>query len=166
MADVGGVGRAGGTESTYRNNNVPTSEGNSSLSISDFYKLMAAQLQYQDPDNPASTSDMMASMVQTQMVEAITQMSAMSSTTYVASMVGKKVTIAEVDKDGKYTGDTVGVVTSVVLGNNPAVYVDGKPYSLSQIMAIGDKIPKPEPPKDQNDGTNGDGGNSGGNKDK
>lgn len=108
-----------------------------SLSMTDFYELLAAQLKYQDMDNPADMSEMMNMMVQSQMIEAITNMAYTNTTSYAASLVGKEVTVADTDADGAYTGDVVGTVTGVVLGDNPVVMVDGKSYSLSQIMAVG-----------------------------
>lgn len=142
-----GVNEVGST-STYRNSNVPTSSANSVLSLSDFYTLLAAQLKYQDADNPMDTSEMMASMVQTQMIEAITQMTSMNTTSYATSMVGKEVTIAMVDKDGMYAGEKKGVVTGVVLGDNPIIFVDGAAYSLSQIVAVGEIPEQKDPDED------------------
>ncbi|HCR82063.1 MAG TPA: flagellar hook capping protein, partial [Lachnospiraceae bacterium] len=69
-----------------------SASGTSGLSINDFYKLLAAQMQYQDADNPMDTSEMMAQMVQTHMIEAITNMSTINTITYASSMVGKEVT--------------------------------------------------------------------------
>lgn len=130
-----------GGQSAYTNINVPTTEANASLSLTDFYTLLAAQMKYQDADNPMDTSEMMASMVQTQMIQAISEMTTMQMTTYAASMIGKEVTVAEVDANGQYTGDKVGTVTSVLLGSSPVIFIDDKAYSLSQIMSIG-KLPE------------------------
>lgn len=107
------------------------------LTMTDFYELMAAQLKYQDMDNPADTSQMMATMVQSQMIQAITNMAATNTTSYAASLVGKEVTIAKTDADGNYDGDFSGIVSSVILGDDPIVMVDGGSYKLSQIVAIG-----------------------------
>lgn len=145
-----GVSDVGGT-SNYRKDNIPTSTANSVLSLSDFYTLLAAQLKYQDADNPMDTSEMMASMVQTQMIEAITQMTSMNTTSYATSMMGREVTIALLDKNGMYTGDKKGVVTGVVLGNNPVIFVDGEGYSLSQIVAVGE-IPEQKDPEEGDTG--------------
>lgn len=120
---------------------VPVSTENSTMSLQDFYYLLAAQLKYQDADNPMDTAEMMGTMVQTQMIQAISQMTQTNVTTYAASMIGKEVTVAEMDKDGMYTGDKTGTVTGVLLGDNPLIFVDGKAYYLSQIVAVGD-IPK------------------------
>lgn len=143
---VENVGQAGNTSTLdgYKRTEV---EGTSkSLTMTDFYKLLAAQLKYQDADNPMDTSQMMAQMVQTQTVQILSQvitavndMSLVNSTTYAMSMVGKEVTVAKVDEDGNYTGEKVkGTVTGVGLGTPLKVYVDGEEYYLSQIMGVGD----------------------------
>ena len=124
-------------------------EDKTSLDMSDFYELMAAQLKYQDMDNPADTSQMLTMMVQSQMIQAITNMSATNTTSYAASLVGKEVTVAETDSNGSYTGDKSGIVTGVILGDDPLVMVDGKSYKLSQVMAVG------EVPEDTEDSGNG-----------
>ena len=133
---VDGVGGSTAAQLMYNRNDVAgTSE---ELTMTDFYKLMAAQMQYQDPDNPMDTSELMAQMVQSKMITAIAQMTSISTTTYATSMLGTEVTVAEVDEKGVGTGEyTKGKVTGVVLGDNPIIYVDGKLYSLSQIMSVG-----------------------------
>lgn len=139
-----------GRSTSQTTKEVPTTEQNSGMSLSDFYKLLSAQLRYQDADNPMDTSEMMAQMVQTQMIGAITEMSSISSTTYAASMVGKEVSVAEIDEDGQYKGKTEGIVTGVVLGNNPVIYIGENPYLLSQIMVVGKEPPeKVTPPDDE-----------------
>ncbi len=115
-------------------------QGMDGLSIDDFYTLLATQMQYQDADNPMDTSEMMSMMVQTQMIDSIVQMTTTNMITYASSMVGKTVTMAEYDETtGMYEGEnTTGVVTGMLMGDNPILYVDGKPYYISQIMTIGE----------------------------
>ena len=123
------------------------------LTMSDFYTLLATQIQYQDADNPMDTSEMVSQLVQNQMSEAITQMSTAVSDlstvnllNYASSMMGKEVTVAEVDKDGYYTGEELkGVVSGVSLGTVPTVVIDGKEYSRVQIMGVGTVPEKPDP---------------------
>lgn len=153
-------------------NSAPVSTANSTMDLQDFYYLLAAQLKYQDADNPMDTAEMMGTMVQTQMIQAISQMTQSNTTTYAASMIGKEVTIAEVDNDGMYTGDKKGTVTGVVLGDNPLIFVDGKAYYLSQIVAVGeipkdDATTKPDEPQEPGEGDGGTGDeNTGGEDDE
>lgn len=134
---VDGVGSSTAQQLLYNRNNV--SGASEELTMTDFYKLMAAEMQYQDPDSPMDTSELMAQLVQSKMITAMAQMTSISTTTYATSMLGNQVTVAEVDERGVGTGKyTKGTVTGVVLGDNPLIYVDGKSYSLSQIMSVGD----------------------------
>lgn len=122
-------------------------ESSTELTMTDFYQLLAAQLKYQDADNPMDTSQMMVQMVQTQMITALNNMTTtindlalVNTTSYAASMIGKEVTVVKLGVDGKYNGETVtGTVTSVNLGNPPSIMVDGESYNLSQLMEIGVK---------------------------
>ena len=154
---VDGVGGSTAAQLMYNRNDVAGTSGE--LTMTEFYKLMAAQMQYQDPDNPMDTSELMAQMVQSKMITAIAQMTSISTTTYATSMLGTEVTVAEVDEKGVGTGEyTKGKVTGVVLGDNPIIYVDGKLYSLSQIMSVGDvKLPG-EGEEGEGDGESGDSG--------
>ena len=156
------------TENTKATSTTDETGNPYDLTMSDFYKLLATQIQYQDADNPMDTSEMVNQLVQNQMSKAITQMStAVSDLTtvnllnYASSMMGKEVTVAKVDKDGYYTGEEIkGVVSRVSLGTVPAVVIDGEEYSLVQIMGVGtipDK-PDPEEPGDGDTGGSGDGG--------
>lgn len=146
---VDGISTYGNTPN-YQRNNVAASSN--SLTITDFYKLLAAQLQYQDADNPMDTSEMMAQMVQSQMISAIMEMSnvnmemaSVNMNTYASSMVGKEVTMAELDSEGKYTGEnTTGTVTSCVLGEPAILYIGDKGYHLSQLMSVGKLVTPPE----------------------
>ena len=58
-------------------------------------------------------------------------------------MIGREVTVATVDENGKVNGEKKGVVTGVDLTGGQFVYIDGEKYSLSQIMSVGD-VPKNE----------------------
>lgn len=132
------------------------------MSVSDFYKVLAAQLKYQDADNPMNTSEMMAQMVQTQMISAITEMTTTNTISYATSMMGRDVTMAEIDAIGRFTGETTsGTVTGVMLGDMPIVYIGDKGYFLSQIMNVGEVPEKPEDP-DADAGDKGDAGDTGG----
>lgn len=130
---------------------------NSEMDMDDFWQLLAAQLQYQDMSNPMSNSEMMSQMTQMATMNAMTKvsnaisnfatvtnnLSQVTLTTYSTGMLGKEVTVATVDDDGKVTGEEKGVVTGVDLTGAQSIYVNGKKYELSQIMSVGE-IPKQE----------------------
>ena len=130
---------------------------NTTLDMDDFYALMAAEMQYQDVLNPESnTSEMMNQMVQMSMINAIQDMMTMSMTSYASSMMGKEVTLAD-SSTGKIETIT-GVVEGVNLyGGTPTIVVNGKTYSLTQIMGLGkpaettkpEEKPEPEEPDEE-----------------
>lgn len=121
------------------------------MTMTDFYKLMAAQMQYQDPDNPMDTSELMATMVQSKMITALAQMTSTNMITYATSMLGKEVRMAEVDAQGRGTGEyTKGTITGVSLaGEQPELYIGDKSYKMSQIMDVGDVKLKEDADKDK-----------------
>lgn len=117
---------------------ITKSTGKDSLDMNDFLRLMAAQMQNQDMNNPMGESEMLAQMAQMATVTAMTNMTDVAVTTYSASLVGKEVTLASFDSKTNEVGQLVGKVTGAALyGGSQIIFVGGKSYSLSQIMAIG-----------------------------
>lgn len=139
---------------TYTRKDVQANS--SSLSMDDFFKLLAAQLQYQDMTNPMSNSEMMSQLTQmssmstmsnltttmetmsTTMTQAMESLSQISLSSYATNLLGKEVTVADLDDKGELAGHTIGVVEGVALtGSNPYIYVNGKAYTLTQLMSMG-----------------------------
>lgn len=130
---------------------------NSEMSMNDFWKLLAAQLQYQDMTNPMSNSEMMNQMTQMATMNAMSQvsnavanfavvtnnLSQVTLTTYSTGLLGKEVTVATLDDKGEVNGEKKGVVTGVDLTGAQYVYIDGDKYQLSQVMSVGE-VPKKE----------------------
>lgn len=118
--------------------------GTNSLDMPDFLKLIVAQFQNQDPENAASTTDMMNMLVQMSVVQAVTTVTDATSMLYTSSLVGKDVTIGEYDKNGKLQ-EIVGTVTaSGNFNGEPVIFVNGSRYKVSSIMAVG-KLPTETP---------------------
>jgi len=70
------------------------------------------------------------------MLQAITDMSELSMTSYGVSLIGKEVTIAKIGDDGTVQS-IEGIVDSVNFFNgSPQVVVDDKSYSLSSVMSV------------------------------
>ena len=126
------------------------------MTTDDYWKLMAAQLQYQDMSNPLDNSEMMKQMVHMSSMSAMSNLSdaianfstvtnnlsTVTLTSYSTGLLGKEVTVAITEKDSE--GKEVikekikGKVTGVDLTGATAVFVDGKKYELSQVMSVGD----------------------------
>ncbi len=154
----------GVTSTDYVNTMTASAEASNTLTMDDFYALLAAQLQYQDPTNPTDSSEMLAQLSQMEMmdatysmVNAINELTYSNLTSYATSLMGKEVTVAEIDEEtGEVTGTIKGVIEGVSLGSYPTIVINGKQYAISQIMGIG-TVPElevePETDTDTDDGT-------------
>lgn len=147
------------TSSSDTGNNVgylkDSSADKLTLTMEDFLQLMIAQFQNQDIDNPASTSDMMNQLISMSTIQAMSTMTDAATMSYAASLVGKTVTI------GEYTSasglkEIVGEVTGTGTYNGKqVVFVNGKSYALSSIMAVGELPPTEKTPSNGTEGTGG-----------
>lgn len=150
MSDLANMQINSALSSTAARTTKNRSAGSTSLDMTDFLTMMVAQFQNQDPENAASTTDMLNQMVQMSMIQAITNITDAATMIYSSSLVGKEVTVGQFDSDGKLQ-EIVGTVTGTGTYNgNPVVFVDGVSYNLSSILAVG-RLP----------GTNDDSGESG-----
>nr|WP_297275128.1 flagellar hook capping FlgD N-terminal domain-containing protein [uncultured Agathobaculum sp.] len=150
------------TSSSDTDNNVgylqDSSADNLTLTMEDFLQLMIVQFQNQDIDNPASTSDMMNQLISMSTIQAMATMTDAATMSYAASLVGKTVTV------GEYTSasglkEIVGEVTGTGTYNGEQViFVNGKSYALSSIMAVGELPAEEETPAEGTGETDGTGG--------
>ena len=135
------------------------------LSFTDMLGLMVAQFQNQTIDNQASTTDMMNQLVQMTTMQAMTDMTTQikeltlaNVMSYAASLVGQTVTIGVWNEETKQLEDFEGVVEGTGTYNGQQViFVNGKSYYLSDIMAVGKLPPKVEetPGEDEDNNTDG-----------
>ncbi len=125
--------------------------GTSELGFSDFVTLLVAQLKNQDMMNPMSDTDFIAQMAQFSALQAMNTLSETNNTSYAASLVGKKVTAAALDKNGALE-KTTGTVTGVGLfDGTPTIYIGEKSFKLEQIMVVGELPASEETPGDDDD---------------
>lgn len=141
-------------------------EDKGTLSFTDMLGLMVAQFQNQSIDNQASTTDMMNQLVQMSSMQAMTEVSTQikeltlaNVMAYSASLVGQTVTVGVWNEQTKKLEEIVGVVEGAGTYNgDQVIYVGGKGYYLSDIMAVG-KLPPPKteetPGEDEDDKTDG-----------
>jgi len=104
----------------------------SSLNQNDFLKLLVAQIQYQDPMNPQSDTQMAAQLAQFTSLQQAAQSSSSLAMIQANTLVGNTVTV---QVDPKTTAS--GMVTGVVMNNGtPQVTVNGTNYNLNQITSV------------------------------
>lgn len=134
--------------------NSTSRKNNTTLDMQDFLMLMVAQFQNQSIDNTADTSEMMNQMVQMQSITAMTNMTDATIMSYAGSLVGKEVTIGQLDAQGKLQ-ETVVTITGTGLSNGEQVVFAGDTtYRLSEIMAVG-RLPA-LPDEEETPGVDGD----------
>lgn len=150
MADIIGNINLRGVDKSNESQGVKQktkSNTKTDLNMDDFLKLLTKQLQNQDMMNPMDETAFMNQMTQMATIQAMNTFTDISVTTYSASLVGKEITVAEKGTDGKIN-EIAGTVTgAAVYGGEQVVFVNGKSYYLTQIMAVGKLPPKEEKPK-------------------
>ena len=113
------------------------------LTQNDFLKLLVAQMQYQDPTNPQSDTQMAAQMAQFTSLQQTTQMSSSLSMLQANNLVGSTVTV-QVDPNNS-TKVATGTVTGVTMANgSPQILLTDAsttpptttPYNLSQVLSM------------------------------
>ncbi len=146
MADVSGVSSSSNPYVTKAA--TPESNEKNTLTISSYFKLLAAQLANQDYTNPMDNSELLAQMSQMAMVQSLTSMTesvesqiAFAQQNYSVGMIGKEVTvITEPDAaSGKTAESRTGIVEAVyVTDDEPIIRLKGDTtdYKISQIASI------------------------------
>ena len=116
---------------------VFTDKTKNSVSVDDFLSLMVAQMTNQDFMNPMDDTQFVTQLAQFSSMQMMQEMANYSKTSYVMSLVGKPVTAARISVGGELLKET-GPVQKISLHNNEyAVWVNGKKFSLEQIMELG-----------------------------
>lgn len=113
-------------------------EDKTALTMDDFFKLIAVQLQNQDMTNPMSNSEMMDQLVQMATVEAMASMTTQVGNSYATGLLGQQVDVLYAD--GKTMVHDSGKVTGINMSTYPlTVYLDDKKegYPMSSIAFIG-----------------------------
>ncbi|MBC3888652.1 hypothetical protein GH810_10055 [Acetobacterium paludosum] len=108
---------------------------NSTLSMNDFLQLMVAQLKNQDMNNAADTSQFSSQMAQYSMVQALSDLSKQSTTSYSVGLIGKEVCLKTTENGT--TNYITGTVQGVNLQSGDAqIVVGGVTYPATSIVEV------------------------------
>lgn len=114
------------------------SQDEQQVSVNDFLQLMIAQLKNQDFTNPVDDTQYVTQLAQFATMQQMQDLAYYSKSNYVMSLVGKNVTVASLGLGGNMKVET-GPVEKVALSNKEfMIFVDGKGYTLGQIMEVND----------------------------
>jgi flagellar basal-body rod modification protein FlgD len=128
-----------GTAKTGEKTSGPTTTTSTSEDKDMFLQLLVAQMKYQDPSNPADSSEFLAQTAQFTALEKMqevadqtSQLVALQVAFGASSMVGRTVTYPAADGT-----ISTGVVDSVQFGaTGPVLKVDGNDVFLAQVQSV------------------------------
>lgn len=124
-----------GTKSTNTEYNaVFVDEKNQGVSVDDFLNLMIAQLKNQDFMNPVDDTQYVSQLAQFATMQQMQEMAAYMKTNYVLSLVGQNVTAARFTVSGAVEKETGPIEKVSIVDNEHVIYVNGKKFTLAQIM--------------------------------
>lgn len=108
------------------------------LTMDDFFQLLSAQLQYQDPMQPTDNSQFMGQMAQFSLLEQVSNLTKTLTLSVTTSALGKVAVFDNLDKDGNVVQDA-GVVSAVDLSKDtPQYLINGLWVSQSNIVQLYD----------------------------
>lgn len=111
--------------------------GKSDLKISDFFQLIAAQLQNQSMYDTVDNAEFMSQMVQFSTLSQMEELSSAFQSNLAVSMIGKTVNVTTENDQGTRTAMT-GVVSQVNYQEGvPRLMVNGSFYKMADVTEVG-----------------------------
>ena len=111
-----------------------TDDSKDLITMSNFYKLLVAEMQNQNPLEPTSNTEFISQMASFSALQNQQDAYKTQQLTYANSLVGKTVTVSM--SDGKTASGVVNYVNSN--GETPKVNVNGENFKLSDVAQIHD----------------------------
>lgn len=128
--------RTAGTQSGNNINAVYENESSKNPTVDMFLNLMIAQMQNQDPTNPVDDTQYVTQMAQIATMQQMQELAYYSRSNFVMSLVGKDVKVAQAKVGGDMTVVAGKVEKVSLVDGEYKISVDGKQYSLNQIMEV------------------------------
>ena len=128
----------GGTSTTAANtyNAVISTKKDEGISMDDFFQLMITQMTNQDFLNPSDDTEYMSQMAQMYSMQAMQELAKATEQTSAIALVGKTVTASKYNVGGSVNEQT-GVVEKMMIEDGEyRFYVNGTPFTMSQIHSV------------------------------
>jgi flagellar basal-body rod modification protein FlgD len=131
------ISKAYASSSSSSSSSTSKSSG-STLDMTDFLKLMAAQFKNQSMDSSTDNAEYITELAQFSAIQAMTTMTQTANKQYAASLVGSTVTVSSTDSTTKKTTQKQGVVKSASFDSsgNSTIDIDGTDYDLSDVVKV------------------------------
>lgn len=157
-----------GSSGTYSpsSSNVGKESTGSTLDMTSFLQLLAAQFQNQDPTNPTDNTEYISELAQFSSLQAMNTLTQYADEQYAASLVGKTVEVAQRDTNGQLVKKT-GVVTSANFASSSGstIFLDNDnntSYSIGNVMQVLASNSQTTTPTDPDSGSGSDSGSGDG----
>lgn len=126
--------------SSYTTSSTTSSRNTSSeLGKDEFLNLLVTQLKYQDPLDPADSTEYVSQLAQFSSLEQMTNIATGINSMQALTMAGKYVTATVTDSSTGETSTVEGTVDSVKMSNGEAsIYINGTEVSLEDITNVYD----------------------------
>ncbi len=112
-------------------------KNNGELEISDFFKLMAAQLQNQNMFDPVDNTQFIAQMAQFSTLTQMQEMQKLSQLSYAVSLIGKQVEVFGIKEEDGSTLSASGVVEDMSFaGGASYIGIGGKKYPVKDVVSV------------------------------
>lgn len=135
MASVTGLDNLVTPQSNYEKyKDMFTDNKHDLITMDNFYSLLVAEMQNQDPLEPTSNTEFISQMASFTALQAQQDAYDTQKQNYADSLVGKTVTVTAGDGDA-----VTGRVDYVTHGDDPQVSVNGTQYKLSSISQVHDQ---------------------------
>ncbi|MCR4779956.1 MAG: flagellar hook capping protein [Ruminiclostridium sp.] len=135
MAAVTGLDNLASPQSNYEKyKDMFTNDKHDLITMDNFYSLLVAEMQNQDPLEPTSNTEFISQMASFTALQAQQDAYNTQKQNYADTLVGKTVTVTAGDGEA-----ITGTVDSVTHGDEPKVMVGGKQYLLSSISQVHDQ---------------------------
>ena len=137
-----------GTASTGKTYNAVFGDGNSDLSVQDFFDMMINQLTNQDFMNPVDDTQYLAQMAQFSTMQEMMDLCQYSKQNYVMGMLGREVTVSKNEIGGDTTTITGKVDRITIEDDEYKIYINGIAYDYNKVTSINEaasSVPETKP---------------------
>jgi flagellar basal-body rod modification protein FlgD len=124
------------TPTTTSADSSGSTTGGTEIDFDAFLKLLATELQYQDPTNPVSNTEYVAQMAQMSVLQQMQTMTVSTNANSAYSIIGKTATYETTNSSGNTVTGT-GTVEAVTVKNNKVyVTIDGTQVEYSAVTKV------------------------------
>lgn len=111
-----------------------------------FMKILASELQNQDPTDPVKNTEYIAQLAQVESLSQLQNLNNMIMTNGAYDLIGKSVTYQTTDAAGNPTTATGTAQAVIMKGNEPYLLVNGGLVKVSDVVMVA-PVPNKEQPK-------------------